>query len=209
MPLSFDFRERIQATELFTFADYIKDVGSFLSIFAFIVYVLGSPIRYLFTYSFVSSIISLIMKKYKEGQQLNLIETHIKKFKMIHEALEEQKDEPEFRDIYNQVGQFMNVEVKYLTFFEVEQLHLRMIALNKKLPDIADLEAMLSSVRFQQPLAQKMMDEKIEKVVKDRSMFSLSQVSELVRKRLSLVSMFQMYDDIQLEHEKMNAELHI
>lgn len=84
-----------------------------------------------------------------------------------------------------------------------------MEALDKQLPDIADLEGMLQTVKFQVPLSQKMMEEKIERLINERSNFSLSQVSELVRKRLSLVSIFQMYDDIHLENEKMQAELHI
>jgi len=81
--------------------------------------------------------------------------------------------------------------------------------MEKKLPDVSDLEGMIQTVKFQQPLAQKIMEEQIENVILERSKFNINQVSELVRKRLSLVSIFQMFDDIQLEHEKMNAELHI
>ena len=36
--------------------------------------------------------------------QLNEIEKRLKKFKMISEALEEKKNEPEFKSIFNQVN---------------------------------------------------------------------------------------------------------
>lgn len=93
-PLTFDFRERIQEIEYFTFEEYIMDVGSFLAIFSFIFYVVLSPVSFLFVYSFITAIIKLIMKKYTEAEHMNLIEKMLKKFKLIQEALEEQKDDP-------------------------------------------------------------------------------------------------------------------
>lgn len=103
----------------------------------------------------------------------------------------------------------INQDISKFSFDKIEELHHEMKQMEKKLPDVSDLEGMIQTVRFQQPLAQKIMEEQIESLIIERSRFNLSQVSELVRKRLSLVSIFQMYDDIQLEHEKMNAELHI
>lgn len=149
------------------------------------------------------------MRKYNEQQNINNIEKLLKKFKMINEALEDRQNEPEFKDIFREVQLYIEMDIESLSFADIEKHKAKMESLDKKLPDIGDLEGMLSSVKFQQPLAQKMMDEKIEKVIQDRSTFTLGQVSELVRKRLSLVSIFQMYDDIHLENEKMNAELHI
>jgi len=136
------------------------------------------------------------MKKYKEAAQLNQIEKHLKKFSLNNAALAEKKNEPEFKDIYDDVQYYIDLDLSTQTFDQIEELHHKMKKLDKKLPDIADLESMISTVRFQQPLAQKIMDEQIEKVINDRADFSLSQVSELVRKRLSLVSIYQMYDDI-------------
>ena len=46
--------------------------------------------------------------------------------------------------------------------------------MEKKLPDVSDLEGMIQTVRFQQPLAQKIMDEQIEGVITERSRFSIS-----------------------------------
>lgn len=65
------------------------DVGSFLSIFSFVFYILLSPISFLFVYSFIKAIINLIMKKYTEAEHMNLIEKMLKKFKLIQEALDE------------------------------------------------------------------------------------------------------------------------
>lgn len=140
---------------------------------------------------------------------MNLIEKMVKKFKLIQEALDEKKDDPAFKSIYDDVSYMVNMDVSKLSFTKIEEVHHEMKIMEKKLPDVSDLEGMIQTVKFQQPLAQKIMDEQLEGLINERSKFSLSQVSELVRKRLSLVSIFQMYDDIQLEHEKLNSELHI
>lgn len=87
------------------------DVGSFLAIFTFVFYVLLSPMTYLFVYSFIKAIIRLIMKKYTEAEHLNLIEKMIKKFKLIQEALEEQKDDPQFKVIYDDVTFMINQDI--------------------------------------------------------------------------------------------------
>lgn len=160
-------------------------------------------------YSFITAIIKLIMKKYTEAEHMNLIEKMVKKFKLIQEALDEKKDDPAFKSIYDDVSYMVNMDVSKLSFTKIEEVHHEMKIMEKKLPDVSDLEGMIQTVKFQQPLAQKIMDEQLEGLINERSKFSLSQVSELVRKRLSLVSIFQMYDDIQLEHEKLNSELHI
>lgn len=92
------------------------DVGSFLAIFSFVFYVIMSPARWLFVYSFITAIIKLIMKKYTEAEQMNLIEKMIKKFKLIQEAIEEKKDEPQFKGIYENVTHMINVDLSKLTF---------------------------------------------------------------------------------------------
>lgn len=92
------------------------DVGSFLAIFAFIFYVVFSPVSYIFAKAFITATTQLIMRKYKMSAQLNEIEKRLKKFKMIAEALEEKKTEPDFKKIYNQVSEYLNLDVSKMTF---------------------------------------------------------------------------------------------
>lgn len=125
------------------------DVGSFLQLFVFVLYVLFSPVGFLFVYFFIKAIIKLIMRKYKEAAQLNSIEKQLKKFELINEALHEKKDEPEFKDIYKDVQYYIDLDQSSMTFDQIEELHHKMKKLDKKLPDIADLESMISTVRFQ------------------------------------------------------------
>lgn len=47
---------------------------------------------------------------------MNLIEKMIKKFKLIQEAIEEKKDEPQFKGIYENVTHMINVDLSKLTF---------------------------------------------------------------------------------------------
>lgn len=89
------------------------------------------------------------MRKYKEAAQLNSIEKQLKKFELINEALHEKKDEPEFKEIYRDVQYYIDLDQSSMTFDQIEELHHKMKKLDKKLPDIADLESMISTVRFQ------------------------------------------------------------
>ena len=57
IPITFDFRERVSEIILFTFEDYIMDVGSFLQLIVFVLYVAFSPVGFLFVYTFITSII--------------------------------------------------------------------------------------------------------------------------------------------------------
>ena len=99
------------------------DVGSFLSIFSFVFYVVFSPITFLFVYSFITAIIKLIMKKYTEAEHMNLIEKMLKKFVLIQEALEEKKDDPQFKSIYDDVTYMINLDLSQLTFDKIEEVH--------------------------------------------------------------------------------------
>lgn len=84
---------------------------------------------------------------------MNQIEKHLKKFKLINEALAEKKDDAEFKEIFRDVQYYLDLDLSKLNFDKIEEVHLKMKKLDKKLPDIADLESMISTVRFQQPLA--------------------------------------------------------
>ena len=77
------------------------------------------------------------------------IEKHIKKFKLINEALYEKRNDAEFKDIYKDVQYYLDMDFSALNFNQIEEMHLKIKNLDKKLPDIADLESMISTVRFQ------------------------------------------------------------
>ena len=109
LPITFDFRERISETELFTFIQYIKDVGSFLAIAAFTVYIIFTPINMYIVYQFVTSIMRMIQRKYKDNLYINKIENMQKKFAMIYGALEERADEPAFKEYIDKLGKYKDI----------------------------------------------------------------------------------------------------
>jgi len=96
-----------------------------------------------------------------------------------------------------------------MQFVDIEKYHLKMKGLDQKLPDIEDVENMLGALRFQQPEAQKMMDDKIDEVINKRSQFTLGKITELIQNRLSLFKLFMLYDDVELNHVKLKAELYV
>ena len=70
------------------------------------------------------------------------------KFRKIHAALEERRDEPEYIQIFYEIESYLEINFEIISFEEIKNLHGRMIELDKKLPDIDDVENMLATVRF-------------------------------------------------------------
>ena len=84
-----------------------------------------------------------------------------------------------------------------------------MVKLDQKMPNIEDVEDMLSAVKFEQPAAQRLMDSKINDIVQNRAQMSIEKIGSLVKKRLSLYSLFMLQDNFELNTVKMKAEMHI
>ena len=70
------------------------------------------------------------------------------KFKKIHVALEERRDEPEYIQIFYEIESFLEVNFELISFSGIKELHTKMIETDRKLPDIDDVENMLGAVRF-------------------------------------------------------------
>tara|TARA_B110000305_G_C19074029_1_gene463023 strand:+ start:175 stop:501 length:327 start_codon:yes stop_codon:yes gene_type:complete len=88
-------------------------------------------------------------------------------------------------------------------------MHQEMTKMDQKMPEIDDVEDMLSAVKFEQPAAQRLMDTKINELVNKRSEMSLDQIGLLIKKRLTLFSLFMLQDNFELSTVKMKAEMHI
>ena len=53
------------------------------------------------------------------------------------------------------------------------------------------------------------MDQKVNRVIDNRANFSLDKIGTLIKKRLSLFSLFMLQDDFELNTVKMKSEMHI
>lgn len=103
----------------------------------------------------------------------------------------------------------MLVDLKTKSFNEIKNLAKQMHTLDAKLPNIDDVEDQLSAVRFEQPAMQRLMDSKINDIVLQRSELRLADIVQLIKKRLSLYSLFMLQDNFELNTIKMKAEMYI
>lgn len=81
------------------------------------------------------------------------MQKYLKKFDQIHQALYDRKDEPEYKEIFSELDQYLGADYESMNYAQIENQHGKMMTLDQKLPDIDDVEDMLSAVRFQQPAA--------------------------------------------------------
>jgi len=70
------------------------------------------------------------------------------KFRKIHAALEEQRDKPEYIQIFKEIESFLDVNFETISSIEIKKQYEKMEQLNEELPDIDDVENLLASVRF-------------------------------------------------------------
>ena len=85
-----------------------------------------------------------------------------------------------------------------------------MQALDEMLPDIDDVEnMMMDNTRFDLPESQKYLDRKMDEVIKNKAGFTLSQITELIKSRLSFFNIFMLYEDIEMSKVKINAEMNL
>ena len=129
--------------------DYMKDVGSYLALAFILSLLIFYLVGFVFVGSFVSQFKELIQRKYQEANYLHIIQKHLKKFDQIHQALYDRKDEEEYKEIFNELELYLQKNYEDMQFKEIETNFKKMEILDQKLPDIDDVEDMLSAVRFQ------------------------------------------------------------
>ena len=104
---------------------------------------------------------------------LHLMKRYLKKFDQIYQALYDRKDEEEYKEIFNELEIYLLKNYESMNYMEIKKFHDEMQILDQKLPDIDDVEDMLTAVKFQQPAAQKEMNKRINKVIEDRTQMSM------------------------------------
>ena len=150
-------RETVTEYEMWGNYDYLKDVGSYLAIIFIFVLVLFTLIGMLFVGSFIRQFKELVARKYLEASYLHKMKRYLKKFDQIYQALYDRKDEAEYKDIFNELEVYLLKSYETMKYTDIKKFHDEMQILDQKLPDIDDVEDMLTAVRFQQPAAQKRM----------------------------------------------------
>jgi len=71
------------------------------------------------------------------------------KFRKIHAALEERREEPEYIQIFYEIESFLEVNFELISFTGIKELYEKMIETDSKLPDIDDVENMIGMIKFQ------------------------------------------------------------
>ena len=68
---------------------------------------------------------------------------YIGKFKIIHSALQDRKNDPEYQELFVEIEQYMVINFDTISFEDIEDLYKQMKALNDMLPEIDDVENMM------------------------------------------------------------------
>lgn len=158
MPIAMDFRVLTEETQHYTIMDYVSQAGSLLALLLFILFAFFGILGFVFVLVFVGQLKALIARKYKEAAYLHQIRRRLGKFRKIHEALADRRQESDYKDVFTEIDMFLSADYEHMAFVEIERLHKKMEILDQQLPDIDDVENMLAGVRFQQPEAKKLMD---------------------------------------------------
>lgn len=103
----------------------------------------------IFVSVFIGELKQLISRKYEEQKYLYAIQKYIKKFNTIHLALYDKRNEQEYKQTFVELDSFLNLDVKNMGFNEIKKAAGEMQKLDAKLPNIDDVEDMLSAVRFE------------------------------------------------------------
>jgi len=83
---------------------------------------------------------------------MSKMKKYLEKFRKIHTALLERRDDPEYQEIFLEIEQFLDIVFDSLNFDEIEDYFKRMQALDEMLPDIDDVEnMMMDNTRFDLP----------------------------------------------------------
>lgn len=72
-----------------------------------------------------------------------------RKFKTIYSALNEKKDDPVYSSTVSELKQFLDMNLSELSLSEIQQVQQNMFKLDSTLPNIEDVEDLLSAVRFE------------------------------------------------------------
>ena len=183
--------------------------GSYLVLCCLTVVIIFGLVGLMFVYIYMRELKHLIQRKYEEESYVNGIKRFQRKFGTIYGALQEKRDDPSYKQTVIDLEMYQFVDLDKMTHQEIKNMHQEMTKMDQKMPEIDDVEDMLSAVKFEQPAAQRLMDTKINELVNKRSEMSLDQIGLLIKKRLTLFSLFMLQDNFELSTVKMKAEMHI
>lgn len=97
MPMVVDFKELVYEQVTYSMTDLFINAGSYLVLFCLAVVLIFGCTGRIFVNVYISELKELIHRRYVEDSHSNGIKRLQKKFKTIHTALSEKKDDPSYK----------------------------------------------------------------------------------------------------------------
>ena len=83
-------------TIYYTVLNYVQDVGAYLSVFFYLFWMVATVIGSMLVVQYIKQLKSLIQRKYREAYYMSKMKNYLEKFRKIHTALLERRDDPEY-----------------------------------------------------------------------------------------------------------------
>jgi len=121
IPIDIIYRVRVNETLYYSYMDYVENVGSFISFLFYILQGITCLISINFIVKFTNELKKLVKRKYTETNLLHQMKYLLTKFRKIHAALEEQRDKPEYFQIFKEIESFLDVNFETISSIEIKK----------------------------------------------------------------------------------------
>lgn len=112
-----------------------------------------------------------------------------------------------YAHILTELETYLNIEWDKLTYEETISQTKKMETLDSLLPNLDDLEINLS--KFTMNEAEKAKQQEIETIMQRRTQLSVIDILDLVKKRVSIFGVYQLYDDLEMKDANLRSEIKI
>lgn len=112
-----------------------------------------------------------------------------------------------YAHILTELESYLNIEWDKCTYEETLEQTKKMENLNSMLPNLDDLEINLS--KFTMSEAEKAKQSEIEAIMNKRTQLSVIDILDLVKKRVSIFGVYQLYDDLEMKDANLKSEIKI
>ena len=195
--LDFDFRQSVKTYLYYTFTESILEIIIIVPIGAFIIMTI---ISFLNTIQFYKSLAQLIQRRYFHAIEYQAILKYRLKFETIQKALE---GIDQFKPILEEIDKFLSVEYSNHTYEEISEVKNKMQVLDAMLPNLDELEVSSSLKNEHEKVKQSNKD----KILEERSKFSLNEIVALVKQRVSIFGVFNLYDEVYVNNSQLQAQI--
>lgn len=199
--LIFDFHQQIYKHQYYT---WIESLMGYFVAFPVVAAILIGFVTFLNMIYFYQNISELIHRRYADAQKWSEIQKYLRKFKKIHAAL---FGIEQYQSITDEIEKCINIDFENLSYDEVDENLKKMHDRDQMLPNLDDLE--MNTNKFSLSEAEKAKNAELDAIINERTQFSLVDIVNLIKKRVSIMGIFNLYDDMEMNDASIRAEVKI